>query len=130
MNCDPNFCFGGSESDIVFYLSVLCDNRSHTQVSAEADGNERAHLVPLEESPPGASYFDIFSPNSCVNKCYLCIAFFGSASSLLYYLVDDVLSCAQKYRLGKQSKKDTAFEVSRGGMYLANTNTEYYNLLK
>lgn len=38
---------------------------------------------------------------------------------------DDLSSCAQKYRLGKQSKKDTGLEASRGGMYLANTATEY-----
>jgi hypothetical protein len=32
---------------------------------------------------------------------------------------------SQKYRLGKQSKKDTGLEASRGGMYLAKTTSEY-----
>lgn len=60
---------------------VLCAaNRGDAQVSAAADGNERAHLVPLEESPPGTHtyyyyYFDL--------RCCACIAFSGDVSPLL-----------------------------------------------
>lgn len=33
------------------------------------------------------------------------------------------ISCAQKYRLGKQTKKDTGLDAGRVGMYLAIANT-------
>jgi hypothetical protein len=36
------------------------------------------------------------------------------------------ISCAQKYRLGKQTKKDTGLDAGRGGMYLAIANTYDY----
>lgn len=101
---------------------MLCAaNRGDAQVRAAADGNERAHLVPLEESPPGTHLLRLLLLRSQMLRMY---RFLWRCLALVVLLV--TISCAQKYRLGKQTKKDTGLDAGRGGMYLAIANTYDY----
>lgn len=99
-------CFG-----VIISFSIwLCLDRGNPQVGVETDGHERSHLVPPQEPSSG-----------------LIIFFFTGFSFALFASFDlppTMLICAswrhlfidpQKYRLGKQNKKDTGLEASRGG---------------
>jgi hypothetical protein len=92
-----------------FSTDFVVYNRGDAQVGVAADGNERAHLVPLKESSSGIMfmcYFCLTSSSLPFDRC-------PAGSRGLFAFADQVVSCAEiqagkaeqeGYGLGGQQK--------------------------